>query len=221
MKFDNFETWKVKREIEIFKSYLKEIKGFLDKKEIEGSGKWENLNEEERDLYVDSFIEHQDEIKKQNQIFYSSFIIAIFSFFEYELNRICVKYPADKKNKVVLKDIAGKGIKRARLYMQKVCQIVLPKEELWKELEKLNEIRNCLAHSSGEIKNNPSLVRYAKNNQKIKIESDKITKTKSIAITRGYCLFVIGIINEYLIILIKDNVKNGRWWRNKKPFLNN
>jgi len=45
----------------------------------------------------------------------------------------------------------GSGINRAILFLEKILGFSLPDQKLYEELKILNEVRNCLAHSGGEI----------------------------------------------------------------------
>lgn len=205
IKIDSFKIWRIKNEIRLFELYLEELKVFLDKKDIGNEETWKKLSDEEQELYLDSFIDYKDDIIKQNQILYSSFIITIFSFFEAELNKICERCGVGNKDKIMLKDFAGSGILRANIYMRKVCRITVPEKELWEELEKIKEVRDCLVHSGGEVKLDSSLIGYAKKNKKIIIKTDKISQKKNIETTKDYCVFVNNIVGKYLLTLIKDN----------------
>jgi len=96
------------------------------------------------------------------------------------------------------------GIKRAKLFMEKVCDFTLPDEQLWKELERMRLIRNCLVHSGGET-NNREIINYAKKAGKIKIEEKPHLKITIIKATKDYCSYAINIIENYLLTLLDKN----------------
>ena len=212
IKFRKFEGWRIEYEMNFFRTYLNEIERALQEKYAKLKQEWEvSEKEEDSSEHQDYLTECYDELQQHFGIFYSSFVITIFSFIEHELNRICSIPPTKDKPKIVLRDIHGKGIKRAKTFMEKVCDFDLPKEDLWKELEKINEIRNCLVHSGGELNDsNKDLINHIEKSGKIKIEENRITKIKRISITKNYCSFVIEIIEKYLLILIDKNVES-RW----------
>jgi len=215
IKFRNLEGWVIEHEMSFFRSYLNDIEQALKDESAKLKQDWEALKkEEDPDDHEDCLIERNYELRQHFGVFYSSFIITIFSFVEHELDRICSTFSVRNKSKIVLRDMHGKGIQRAKLFMEKVCNFTLPEENLWEKLEQINEIRNHLIHSGGEINSDKrSLIDYIKNlgETKIKIEEDIAAKINRIEITKGYCSFVVGITEEYLLTLIDKNVQGERW----------
>ena len=210
MKFQEFERMIVEYEMDFFRTYLNEMEQTLREKNTDLEQKWK-ASERERDPseYQDYLIDRNDKLQRHFGIFYSSFIIAIFNFLEHELDGVCRTFSIKDKSKITLKDIRGRGIRRAKIFIEKICNLDLPSENLWQELEGMNEVRNCLVHSNGEInEENKNLLSYVKKSEKIKIEENRTKKIKTIKITKEYCFFVIKIVEEYLLTLINKNVEN-------------
>lgn len=213
MIFNYLKRSIIKCEIDFFRTYLSEMEQVLKRKGTILEQEWKTTAGKGKNLaeYQDHLIECNHELQRGFEIFYFSFIITIFAFLEHKLNEICRILSIKNKFKITLKDINGRGIYRAKTFMEKICNLDLPGKNLWQKLKKINEIRNCLIHSNAEInKNNEELISYTKKLGKIKIEENCTTKIKTIKITKEYCSFAIGIIEEYLLTLIDKNTKGER-----------
>lgn len=103
-----------------------------------------------------------------------SFIIILYSYIESGLNSLCrVRYSdarmeeQKKKNKqagdegkeplrlfeITYKDMTGKGIKRARKYLAKVCGVSFDSvKKQWDEINALAKLRNAIVHDSSLAK---------------------------------------------------------------------
>jgi hypothetical protein len=131
---------------------------------------------------------------------FESFIIWLCGYLEKELNNLCDRLKKRHNLNLKLSDITGKGIKRARIYMEKVCGLVLPEEDIWKELIYLTEIRNVIVHNDGIImssriekdikrfidQQNPEEITYVKNSR------------GRIVLRKGYCLRALKTVFMYL-----------------------
>lgn len=81
-------------------------------------------------------------------IYYDSFIMAMYSFTEKKMFFLC-NY-LSRKYKIDVDDISGKGIFKYRKYLNKVCDIdFTPIEGAWNNLSKFNQLRNHLVHAEG------------------------------------------------------------------------
>ena len=83
--------------------------------------------------------------------FHYSTIVTVYSLLEISLNDLCRYLCNSKKLSSSLEELRGKGIKRAKLYLEKVCLIDFPENNEWNEILKFNEIRNCIVHAQGDI----------------------------------------------------------------------
>ena len=123
----------------------------------------------------DEWFEHHVAINTATNlkdIYFDSLFMVLYSFVERKLNFLC-RY-LEKDFLVKVDDISGKGIFKFRKYLSKVVGISFdPIEEQWKELEKLNQLRNFLVHSSGSRsvpKTNQSLISILKQFQGVHLE---------------------------------------------------
>lgn len=207
MKNYNFRGAMIEWKIIFFRTYLIEMEKALKEKEADLKKKWEDIKKDCQDEREEYLIDCSEELKQQFGFFYASFIMIIYSFLEDKLNEICEISSIKSKLKIKLKDMKGRGIHRAKLFMEKICDLALPDEKLWKELEGIGLIRNCLVHSDGET-NNEQLVIYAKKRDDIKIEESPYIKIKTIKVTKNYCDYAMGVIDNYLLTLTDLNRNN-------------
>jgi len=86
-----------------------------------------------------------------------------------------------RKLKINVRDMRGSGINRAILFLEKILGFSLPDQKLYEELKILNEVRNCLAHSGGEItEKNDKLLSYFKSSTTITFYENTHKKTKKL-----------------------------------------
>jgi hypothetical protein len=81
---------------------------------------------------------------------YSS-VVLIHAVFETLLHEFCSEIEKQRTLPVTLKDMHGKGLDRARLYLTKVARIKVADLSQWQELRKLQLVRECIAHAYGNI----------------------------------------------------------------------
>jgi hypothetical protein len=104
-------------------------------------------------LDVDSSIKESrsyyfNELEKQTILAKSIFILA-FSYLEHYVNNLCEIYKNNFDGITLkLNEINGKGITRAKIYLEKVANASpLMTNEEWEKFSILNEIRNKIVHS--------------------------------------------------------------------------
>ena len=78
--------------------------------------------------------------------------IAMYGDLESALNNICKAHTNHYAQKIKLNDIAGNGIQRATIYLDKVIQINVSDSKEWNELKHWNRVRNILVHNNGVIR---------------------------------------------------------------------
>ncbi len=111
-----------------------------------------------------------------------SMIVTIYSLLEISLNDLCRYLCDSKKLSLSLEESSGDGIKRAKLYLAKVCLIDFPESNEWNEILKLNEIRNCIVHTQGDIefaKSPEKLRNIVANTRGIELENDRFIRIDS------------------------------------------
>lgn len=205
IKFRDFQGIMIEWKMSFFRTYLGEMEEALKGKEADLIQKWKDLEKEDDSFDYESYlIDCNYEIEQQFGFFYASFIMVIFSFLEDKLNEICITSSIRHGFKIKLKDIRDRGIRRAKLFLEKVCDFILPDEKLWEELEGIRLIRNCLVHSGGET-NDEQVISYVQKTRGIKIEENPNTKVKAIRITKDYCSYATDTIENYLLTLTDTN----------------
>ncbi|GMR17671.1 MAG: hypothetical protein BMS9Abin33_0064 [Gammaproteobacteria bacterium] len=97
---------------------------------------------------------HQNQYKFPN-MHRESLIITIYNFLESELNQLCGIIAESIDRKIRLKDLHGKGINRALLYLSKVAEFEMSKmgSEL-PYIKNVNLLRNQIVHSGGVLPDN-------------------------------------------------------------------
>jgi hypothetical protein len=128
-----------------------------------------------------------------------SFFVAAYSLAEAELNERCRSVQKKDKLSLSLSDISGRGIKRARKYLEKVAGITFPDslKPVWDELNNYRKLRNCFAHNQGWLRPNNRdddhlRKQYIPSHQQhLYLEGDEIT------LRRGFCEEVIKTMRTF------------------------
>jgi len=82
-----------------------------------------------------------------------SALLTLWSFFEYELHKLCLLYQREDALKLSVVDLSGKGIDKAVNYLEKIVGLEgLRQTNHWQQLKDLQEIRNAVAHNDGRLK---------------------------------------------------------------------
>jgi hypothetical protein len=83
---------------------------------------------------------------------WSAMFVAAYNIFEKNLNDVCNCVRGATGTQAELKKSDGSGIERAKNYLSKAYNLAEPftKKE-WSRIKKLSEIRNILAHTSGQL----------------------------------------------------------------------
>lgn len=94
---------------------------------------------------------HQNQYKYPN-IHRESLIITIYNFLEDQLNQLCAIISESIISKIKLKDLHGRGIERAFLYLSKVANFDLSR--MGREMpyiKNVNVLRNQIVHSGSHL----------------------------------------------------------------------
>lgn len=82
--------------------------------------------------------------------FFNSFIIALCSWIESELDALARRYERDNPNALKLDEVAGTGLHRSRLYLKRIVAATFPDHRgQWTTIMTVYRIRNQIAHASG------------------------------------------------------------------------
>jgi hypothetical protein len=123
-----------------------------------------------------------------------SALITIYSFFEFELDKLCSRVKTHENFKLDVSDLGGKGILRSTTYLLKVAQLdgIRASAEL-NEIRNIQSIRNLLVHADGKL-------RWNGDGGAAKV-ADYIVKSKflrgeaEIEMQHGYLAHCLGMFN--------------------------
>ena len=89
------------------------------------------------------------------QLFRDSTFMSLYSTIEAKLNNLCYLNEILFQSKVSYKDMNGKGIVRARLYLEKIIEVKFDNDNPeWETLKMYMTIRNCKIHNEGKVDDN-------------------------------------------------------------------
>ena len=82
----------------------------------------------------------------------SSALITLFGFFEFQLFKLCDIYQKYSKLNISHKHLSGKGIVKARVYLEKVINLETRQNSSeWQEIKNIQKIRNLIVHSNNSL----------------------------------------------------------------------
>jgi len=166
-----------------------------------------DLSEEQKQEYFDWNSEDYFMVEDVfTQISLRSFVVILFSYIEDGMNTLCNVVYSDKaryqkkkgleKFNVKYTDMQGKGINRAKLYLEKVigCNLHTEKKP-WSEIETLRKIRNAIVHEDGNANDslkNDSNFKHHLIDGKFKLENHG-----QIIIDPEYLDYILPQVREY------------------------
>jgi hypothetical protein len=81
--------------------------------------------------------------------FFNSFLIAFCSWVESELDGLSRQHESANPSALRLDEVAGKGLRRSRLYLKRVVGVQFPDAGDWGKLLSIYRIRNQITHADG------------------------------------------------------------------------
>ena len=187
-------------DLETFKQHTKKVESFLqdevkafEKYAREHTADWD---EYERAEYYENSSDHYWELSKvYPNIQRKSELISIYTILENTINRICLVFESSIDNPVKMKDLEANGIiDQARRYLEKVVRLNFPNEHAsWKEILKIQQIRNSFVHADGYVKTgNSDLIKYINSSNYLKLKSNN-----SIEISNGFSEHCLDVFSEF------------------------
>lgn len=148
-----FHCHLAKNELKEYFDFHSETEGYWEKKDDELQKKLKDILSKYPEKYHRDVVESYSWDLHLNQFRYpdihrESLILAIYSCFENQLNRLCDILSESIENNVSLRDLKGQGIERAFLYLRKIAGLNL--SDMDKELfyiRNVNKIRNIIVHN--------------------------------------------------------------------------
>ncbi len=137
-------------EIQLMEEYVKGVEPLIQKELNDFKGKIDAEATKISDpTFKDDFYEfHSGDYSNLNEgfpnILNESALISIMAMFEKYLNFSCAFLAQKRQTKMELKDIQGKGVYRAKVYLSKVIGLNLETVNFyWDDLSLIGEIRNA------------------------------------------------------------------------------
>jgi len=95
--------------------------------------------------------------------------------------------------------LKDKGIEAAKTYLEKLCNITVPNDQLWQQAQHYDQLRNVFSHTRGCVKeaNKPVRQYVAANPTKLSIEKNQLR------ITKDFCLEVLDNVEKLLNSLLR------------------
>lgn len=129
-----------------------------------------------------------------NTVRYSTFI-TLYKQFEYTLTEACLELEKDHPNRVELKDLKDKGIRRAHTYLRKVVEIKDPfLTPAWQKLQDLTTLRNFIIHNDAIIKTDTA--EQIKLVQRINVWAPVVIKEARIVLSKNFIKHVSQFFHE-------------------------
>ncbi len=132
----------------------------------------------------------------------TSSLISLYLTLENSLNFLCQTGSRYSDSAVELADLMNTNlIERAKIYLVKVLKLNFPQQSrAWKEIEKIQQIRNALVHNNGIVKSgNKPLINYIKQCDYIELVDYKIV------IKRGFSEYACNVIEKFFYEFFKEN----------------
>lgn len=138
-----------------------------------------------------------------------SALITLYSFLEFELNKLCEELKDKNDLELSLKDLKGDGIERASSYLRKVIKLSWDNSRgVWSEIKKIQNIRNKIVHHDGKInikEIDEDFLNYIVDSEHLLGDKGKENLITEIVIKEGFLSYVVekfyelfGEINEVL-----------------------
>lgn len=159
------------------------------------------LSEEQKEEFYDFYSDDHWELSEvYPNILRQSLFVACVSLIEHELISLCKHLYKENKYCLQLDDIVGKGIYKAKLYLNKVAD--LGKNTIWEDILVFQKIRNFIVHNSGKIdgsKNSQEVQRYISSKSSITLDD-----FKQMQFSCTFCFEVIEAIEKFFDSLFKE-----------------
>jgi len=137
-----------------------------------------------------------------------SALLTVCSYFEHELDQLCLLYQSEKSFRLALSDLNGKGIDRSISYLEKVAGLYVHRASpVWKDIKNIQKIRNLIVHGGGRLRDNHG---------KPKTDIAGVIKQMrylsgddEIVLANGFLSYVVGTYRKYFE-LINQSIKSAQ-----------
>jgi hypothetical protein len=140
---------------------------------------------------------------------WSSTFVSLMSYVEMMTFALCDILQKRAKLKLRHQDLKGDGLRRARTYIEKVCNLPFKTgDATWQELMKMGRIRNAIVHRGGEIgpeseaeNDNKEIWTYINTNASKGIASNE---GNLLTLGKNYCTHGLSVIGTFF-----DEIRDG------------
>lgn len=130
-----------------------------------------------------------------------SALIAVYSYFERELHKLCILFQREKGFRLTPTDLRGRGFEQSADYLQKVVGLTVDKgSSEWKSFKEIRAIRNMIVHRDARVQNSQGEIP--------KEDSDAIAHLKylrdeggELVLDKGFVSQAVGIFKIYFKVL--------------------
>ncbi|XUV80195.1 hypothetical protein ACREYP_13805 [Enterobacter sp. TMH.L2] len=117
---------------------------------------YEDETKDASDDYIDYLGDYYSEqydflVNIQPNIFNKSALVSLYSCLEHNLNDYCNICQKIVQTNISVTDFNGDGINKAKNYITKLMSINFGLSQEWQFMIDFNKIRNCVAHTNGDI----------------------------------------------------------------------
>ena len=162
------------------------------KKHIENSS--QGLEGFQLEAYLSNHSDEYERISVQfAQVHRSSIFLRSYGLLERILNYVCEDFAEWNRVKILVKDLKGQGIERAKIYLSKQHDFdFVSKNPEWALLQSYGRIRNLFAHTYGDLPDDDT---------KRKQITNDVNKLKFIKIDKGDIVLEENFTTNFLDIL--------------------
>ena len=162
------------------------------------------MSEEQRKEFYEYMSDEYWQLHERSpNILRRALFLICYSDIEAYLNRMCRIAQQKLRLSLSLNELAGRGIKRARLYLAKVASVAFPADsEEWQRLTDYNKLRNVIAHAEGQLSESDRrghLGQYIAHHPYLQLESDE-----DILVQEGFCEEVVETALRFFKRFPKD-----------------
>lgn len=124
-----------------------------------------------------------------------SALISLYSFLEFELDKLCILFKNEGNYKIDINDLNGSGIKRAILYLEKVVDLLINQNDRKiGEIKSIQKIRNLIVHNNGYLMDKNGK-KYSKELKYIKYNKF-LSGEQEINLNKGFLTYVLNSFND-------------------------
>lgn len=205
MKISNWVLTGIEIDLDHLRKYAKLIEDLLKNKEEEFNSwieeKASKLSKDEKDEFYEFHSDDHWELSEvYPNILRGSLFVACISLAEHELISLCKYLHKENKYDLSLDDIKGKGIYRAKIYLNKVVNI--ENSISWNDILIFQKIRNFIVHNRGKLDksdNAKEVENYVALNPSVKLDD-----LKRLQFSGMFCLEVIEKLGEFFNKLFQE-----------------